>query len=250
MRVFLMDLLEQIDPQAALAHAHEVLEKSASADEWAIALRTVARTDSSPGAADYLEQKVASMLSHEPWVNNPSTGFLEAFDIAVYVGSPEVVSPLTKLVNRTNNPAVAHASFLALDRLVINNPTSILTSLQANPGLMGNRVETRANFFARADVGDPAQRKLIESYLLDPIRTGQELSTFAGVFPNANYMISHNLVTQNPTPDGSTLARRDRDSLATVREWQADPRFSELQPFLRKMDARLTEFVRQAEEQH
>ena len=74
------------------------------------------------------------------------------------------------------------------------------------------------------------------------------MQSFAGVFPNANYMISHNLLTTNVTPDGATLLRRDREALRVVGEWLTDPRFEELRPHLARIQARLSDFVRQAEE--
>jgi len=46
----------------------------------------------------------------------------------------------------------------------------------------------------RGDVRDTKQRALLETYLLDPRSSAQELQTFAGIFPNADYMISTNLL--------------------------------------------------------
>lgn len=77
-------------------------------------------------------------------------------------------------------------------------PRAALVLLAAHPELMEGREKTRANFFARADLRDPQQKALLESYLLDPRRSAQELQTFAGIFPNANYMISNNLLTPRP----------------------------------------------------
>ena len=145
-----------------------------------------------------------------------------------------------------DNPAVAHAAYLALDRMVINDPTALLAALQADPNLMQGRELTRANYFARADVRDPQQRQILESYLLDTQRSATELAQFAGLFPSANYMISQNLLTPTPTPDHATLAARDAASLQTVQAWLADPRFANLQPQLQKMKQRLEVFARQA----
>ncbi len=247
LRVFLLDLLAQVDPQAAVAYSRRVLETPGSPDEWAIALRNVALLDSAPGTRGFLEQKTEAMLRQVPWVNNPSTGFLEAFDVAVHLGGSKLLPPLTELVQRKDNLAVAHAAFLALDRMVIREPAQMLDVLEQHPEMMEGREQTRANYFARADVGDPTQREVLERYLLDAKRQASELQSFAGVFPNANYMISHNLLTSNVTPDGATLARRDRDALRVVAEWLADPRFAGLQPQLLQIQQRLQEFSRQAE---
>lgn len=50
-----------------------------------------------------------------------------------------------------------------------------------------------SNMIARADVRDPVQKQALETYLLDPKRTAEELRGFASVFPNANVAISQNL---------------------------------------------------------
>lgn len=116
----------------------------------------------------------------------------------------------------------------------------------ANPALVAGRETTRANYFARADVRDPGQREVLESYLRDPRIGAVELDRFAGLYPSANYMISHNLLTSNPTQDGAALAARDAESLRVLQEWLADPRFDRLRPELEKARRRIEEFVRQA----
>jgi hypothetical protein len=111
---------------------------------------------------------------------------------------------------------------------------------------MQGREQTRANYFARADVRDPQQRQVLESYLLDPRTSAQELQQFAGLFPNANFMVSQNLLTPTPTPDHAALTSRDAASLQLVQAWLVDPRFAKLQPQLQRAKQRLEEFARQA----
>jgi hypothetical protein len=129
--------------------------------------------------------------------------------------------------------------------MVINDPAALLAALQADPALMQGREDTRADYFARADVQDPRQRRILESYLLDPQISAAELGQFAGIFPNANYMISANLLTGNPQPDHAALAARDQASLQAVAAWLADPRFARLDPQLMLLQQRLQGFVQQ-----
>src|SRR5205823_4126453 len=136
-------------------------------------------------------------------------------------------------------PAAAHAAFLALDRLIINQPASLLAALQADPALMQGRDTTRADYFARADMRDAQQREVLEKYLLDPRIGAAELAQFAGIFPNANFMISQNLLTPNLTPDHSSLVNRDAQALRVMQEWIADPRFARLRPQLETVRLRL-----------
>jgi hypothetical protein len=246
LRTLLLEKLASLDPAAAATVAREILDTSTSPDEWAIALRNLGRGDASPEARALLETKTTELLRNEAWQREPSVGYLEAFDTAVFLGGTKLLSPLTELVTKKDNQGVAHAAFLALDRLVISQPAETLSALAQHPEWMQGREETRANYFARADVGDPAQRQLVEAYLLDAARNPAEVQTFVGVFPNANFMISHNLLTTNATLDGATLRRRDAASLDVVNQWLADPRFEKLRPQLERAKLRLTEFVKPA----
>ena len=246
LRTALLDQLGQIDPAAGAAYAREILSRPDSADEWAVALRNLARGDKSSEGRALLQQKVGELLRNESWQLNPSAGYLEAFDTAVYLGGTSLVPALSELVRKQDNPAVAHAAFLTLDRLVINEPAPLLAALQADPTTMQGREATRADYFARADVRDPQQRQVLESYLLDPRIGPAELAQFAGIFPNANFMISQNLLTPTPTPDHSTLVNRDAESLRIIQDWIADPRFANLRPQLDTARSRLQEFVKQA----
>jgi hypothetical protein len=246
LRTFLMDYLGQIDPIAGADYARVILSSKDSPDEWAVALRNLATGDPSTGGRELLQQKAAEMLQYGAWQQNPSTGYLEAFDVAVYLGGTGLVPALTELVRKQDNPAVAHAAYLALDRLAITEPAALLGALAADPNLMQGRQQTRANYFARADVRDPQQRQVLEGYLLDARTSPQELQQFAGLFPNANFMVSQNLLTPTPTPDHAALIGRDSASLQVVQDWLADPRFASLQRPLQRVQQRLQDFARQA----
>ena len=246
LRTFLLDELARIDPASAAAYSKTILAGMDSPDEWAVALRNLALGDGSADGRALLEEKATAMLQYAPWQQNPSIGYLEAFDVAVYLGGTDLLPTLTALVQSDDNPAIAHAAFLALDRLVINDPAEVLAALVADADLMDGRESTRADYFARADVRDPRQRQLLESYLLDPAIGTAELNTFAGIYPNANFMLSPNLLTQNITTDHDALASRDAQSLVTAQQWLADPRFAPVAPQLQIVIQRLEGFAAQA----
>ncbi len=246
LRTFLLDQLASLDPASAAEYARTILSSPDSPDEWAVALKSLAIGDTTPAGKQLLEQKTSELLRNDAWQQNPSTGYLEAFDTAVFLGGTNLAPALTDLVRKQDNPAVAHAAYLALDRLVINDTASMLAALQADASLMQGREATRANYFARADVRDPQQRQVLENYLLDPHIGAAELAQFAGLFPSANYMISQNLLTPTPTPDHAGLVARDASSLQTIQEWLADPRFANFRSQLSRMKQRLEDFARQA----
>ena len=243
LRVFLLDHLARIDPAGAAEYARAVLSSMDSPDEWTVSLRNYALADSTPAGRTYLQQKVGEMLCHEPWQQNPSVGFLEAFDVAVYLGGTNLVPPLTDLIRKKDNRAVTHAAYLAMDRLTLRDAAATLGLLEANPELMAGREVTRANFFARANVENPREQAVVESYLLNPSRSAEEVRAFAGLFPNANYMVSHNLLTRVETPTADQIARRDQAALRVVEGWLTDPRFAGLQPHLQQVKNRLERFV-------
>ena len=245
-RTFLLDELARIDPQAAAEYARTILARMDSPDEWALALRNLALGDPHDAARALVAEKFSQLLAADAWQKNPSVGYLEAFDVAVFLGDKKFVPPLSGLLAQKDNPAVAHAAYLALDRMVINNAAQTLAALADNPELMKGRENTRADYFARADVRDEAQRKLLENYLLNPKLGAAELQQFIGTYPNANFMISPNLLTANSTPDHATLANRDKISLQVLDEWLADPRFAALRPKLETARQRVQGFVTQA----
>lgn len=246
LRVLLLDELARLDPAAAGEMARSILAAKTSPDEWAVALRNLARVTNDEAGRAFLEGKMRELLTHEPWQREASEGFLEAFDVAVHLGGTGLLPELTALVRKSDNRAASHAAYLALDRLTIANTAMILTKLADEPDLMTGREATRANYFARADAGDAAQRGVLEKYLLDAQRTAEELRTFAGLYPNANFMLSQNLLTTVTTPERAALVARDQAALRVVNEWLADPRFAARRESLEQMRARLEKFVRQA----
>jgi len=246
LRVFLLDLLEQIDPKAASQYALQILATPGSPDEWAISLRNYALGGSPLATQAFLEQKLQEMLANSAWRTDPSVGYLEAFDTAVYTHDTALTPALSQLMANKDDRAVAHAAYLTLDRLVLSDPAAVLSQLAAQPDLMQGHELTRADYFARADPSDPQQKALLESYLLDPNRSQQELNTFAGLYPNENYMISNNLLTQTQTPTYTDIVARERSALSAVQGWMSDPRFQALQPQLQTMSNRLQMFVGQA----
>ncbi len=246
MRIFLLDLLAQIDPQAAGQYAMQILESPSSPDEWAICLRNYARYDATAAGQAYLQSKIQEMIANAAWRQDPSIGYLEAFDTIVYSHDTALTPNLAGLVSDPNNKAVAHAAYLALDRLTIQDPATVLSQLEAQPALMQGHELTRANYFARADISDPTQQSLVESYLLDPNRSQQELNTFAALFPNENFMLSNNLLTQDQTPTGAQIIQKDQAALGVVQTWIADPRFQPVLPQLQTMQKRLQVFVNEA----
>jgi hypothetical protein len=140
---------------------------------------------------------------------------------------------------------VRHASFLVIDRLTQRKPGELLPLLAEAAGRQANNRPMISNLMARADPRDPAQRAALERYLLDPNRTADELDRFAGVFPNANFHVSSNLLTGMNGIAGGELSKLDAAALETVEQWLSEPTFEKLRPQLEQMRTRLERFVGQ-----
>ena len=245
LRVFLLDYLGRIDRPAAGAVAVQILSHYTTPDEWAVSLRNYAWANPGSGGEAFLQAKAGQLLSNPAWIREPSTGFLEAFDTIVYAHGTALVPELAALVRDRDNHATAHAAYLTLDRLTITEPALMLKQLVDQPDLMNGREQSRAGLVARADLREPGQRAVVEQYLLDPMRDPGELAAFAGLYPNANYMVSNNLLTTVDTPNRGQLAVHDREALKVIEQWQNDPRFERLKPLLAQIHERVGTFVRQ-----
>jgi hypothetical protein len=242
-RVFLLDLLEKLDPAAAAEIAREILSTPTTADEWALALRTLGRSANSPENDALLRAKTLELIRHPAWQADPSVGYLNAFDVLVHTRAVESTPLLSTLIQDKDRKDLAHASFLTLDRLVQLMPAELLEKLTADTELQASRPEMTAQQFARADLRVPAQRQIVESWLLDPARSATELNAFAGTYPNHNQFVSNNLLTSSTPHTGTDLAAHDREALEILTGWQDDPSFEPVAPYLATMVGRLKEFV-------
>ncbi len=246
-RVTLIDVLGIINPPMAADYADQVFATKKSADEWAISLRNVAWNNPESRGVPLLKENLFAALTHEPWLENPSAGFLHSFDVAVYTQSSSLISEFTAMLDRENSDILSHAAIMAMDKMILDNPAPALNFFLENPGLLADRPHTRAGFFSRADVSDSSQGKLVESYLAQPNLSSEEAETFAKLFPNFNLIMSNNLLTENNTYTLSEMAQIDRASLGQAEDWLTDSRYRHLIPQLEILITRLHDTISSAE---
>ena len=239
LRVLLMDVLGRIAKReggnAAARLARVTLEKKDSADEWAIALRNVARAE--PKATAYLAGKAREMLAHAPWRSAPTSGLLEAFDVIVFTKDASLTADLAE-AQKDPNAQLRHAADVALDRLAAASPLEVMNYLNANPALLTERPMLRADYFAKADLAAPGQKTALEFYLGRPDIAEAEKTKLLKALATPATFVSENLLTEPPPePDD---AARERAILAAVQEWLAGKRFPPLQAQLLQLQRRLT----------
>lgn len=239
-RVFLLDMLFLTDPEAAAGLSRELLAVSQSPDEWAVAMRNLARVGKHD---ELLKTKSSELLRRKDWQTKPSAGYLEAYDVIVHTRNTALAPELLANCDVKEAKAVRHASFLTLDRLIMAEPAKVLPELAKTASSHPQSGLMLSNMIARADVRDPVQRQAVETYLLDPKRTAEELRGFASVFPNANVAISQNLLTPSPTIQGADLTARDLASFQVLSGWQADERFRAVYEPLSAAAGRLRGFL-------
>jgi len=243
LRTLLLDLLGRLDARAAAKQAAQLLERPTTADEWAVGLRNYVWGTDPEEAQDFLRRKALELIQNPAWRSAPSGGYFEAFDVLVHtraVGSVPLLSDMTMDLERKD---LAYAAFLTLDRLTMREPQAVLSALVEAPALAAKRPEMVAGLFARADVGDAAQRKILETYLLSPDRSEKEWQAFAGVYPNANSLVSQNLLTSAEDSPALSLRQRDRSALAWTEALLHDARFMPHEAELRRIQQRLSQFV-------
>ncbi|MDX2079201.1 MAG: hypothetical protein SFU53_00295 [Terrimicrobiaceae bacterium] len=224
-RVGLLDLLGQTEPEAALAFSREILTTTASADEFAIALRNVAWLNVDGRFNAELTNTFSAMLDRPGWLTNPTAGFLEAFDVAVAVGGPAMAIELASVIGVSSEPAGSRiteaAAALALERLMIREPDAILSAIQQNAQWLDWAPEIRGSLLARLDVREGRQNAFLRDYLTRTTVPEAEMSRFVRTFPDLSFRGSHRLVTG---PEKIERFRGiDGATIRQINEWLTDP---------------------------
>ena len=104
MRVFLLDELALWDPLAAGQEAAQILRNMDSPEEWAVALRNYARAYPTEAGRVFLRERLEALVSYTPWIEQPTPGLLESFDVIVHTQSLDFLPLVGPLPDATANP--------------------------------------------------------------------------------------------------------------------------------------------------
>lgn len=212
-RTALLDLLLSVDPLAALEVAHAIMDDSQSPDEYALALRNLASNDLDGDLKNELRLRLERMIETKSWSANPSAGFLEALDAAVLLADKQMFDTIARLQGEaaaSGNSSLARAGLMALDRMLVRDPSLLVQSFGAGPGLPDLSPDQRASLMSRLDITDPDQRELFSRYVSAPNHGPAELEYFAAVFPNGNFLRGNWLITAADVTH-SIASRREED---------------------------------------
>ncbi len=249
LRVALMDLLGNLSKSSgsgeAAALARTLLETKTSADEWAISLRNIAWHE--PQATTYLAAKTLELLSTPAWLEKPSAGLLEGFDVAVFTKDPKLIPALTALMS-SPELSLQRAAAVALDRLSEAAPLSVMNYLNSHPELVAERPMVRADFFAKADLSQPLERQALETYLNRPDVTLREKTKTLKALATQSSFVSDNLLTTAPPPTDDS-ARLEALSKAT-QDWLKSGRFPELNSAINGIQVAEPLFLQEKKDHH
>lgn len=242
LRVFLLDhlgtLCREAGSKEALDMAKQILSGFGSADEWAVCLRNTAWLD--PQSQPLLTSKMQEMLSHEPWLKEPSIGMLEAFDVVAYSGSLDLIPRLSGFLQHNDDHPLWRASIVALDQMATLHPAEVVDWLSKNPEMLNEHPMQRADLYSKVDLTDPAQKQAIEAVLARQDLSVKERSKIlSGLLTPGNFL-SNNLLTKQPVFNEATERRRLDLVNQIGSEWLASGRFSDLTSALNDLVKRST----------
>ena len=239
-RVMLLDLFGRIARDAgsddAANFSRALLTRKTSADEWAVALRNVAW--SSPDDRTFLAAKMRELLDYQPWRQQPSAGFLEAFDVIVYTRNAAFAADLAAMAT-SEDDAVKRAAAAAMDRLSEMAPLDVMNYLNGHPAEFADRPFLRADYFSKADLSQFQQRQAVEAYLARADVTVAEKDKLLSVFASPGTFVGDTLVTQPSAADDPP--QRTTGLRAAVGDWLKGNRFPDLAGPLAQLQQRLAE---------
>lgn len=213
LRTALLDLLPSLDPELALEISRAIMDQKTTPDEYALALRNLAWNDLNGDLQGELIDRLNRMIQVSDWLSQPSAGFLEAVDAAVFASgeqSFDLIASLGRGALVSGDQDLARAAFIAMDRMVQQDPGLLIQAYDRGSGLAELGSNQRASLMSRLEISDPGQRELFVRYLGDPGVGEEELAYFAKIFPNGNY-IHGNWLMSGTAPTRSLAERRDAD---------------------------------------
>jgi hypothetical protein len=238
LRVFLLDVLVVSDPEMAASIAREVAGSTASAEEFAVALRGLTRPGLGRASDTELHALLNHLLSQPSW--NRSPGLAEAMDLPRFLGTADAARSLVLWQGdrRLRN--------MALHEFAADHPQAVLEAAASEAISLAS--EERASLMARAEVEEPRQRELVDGYLRRQDVSDAEIAEFLRLFPLRSATTGYRLYGNQPTPyQADQIAAGDRAALALADHWLGDAGLSARHHEVLALKNRLATWVEQSD---
>lgn len=235
LRAFLLDLLGKIDPEMASRYALEtVIPAKSSTVEYAVSLQILWNHAGAEKPTPELTQAWLGLLRKADWSDRPDPAWLESLDFASRIpeAMPEFLKASTEwLADPENVVERVGALDLSLERVAVQQPVVVMEALIADPSLLGKGrgVYQRSQIFARANLNDAGQQRLLVAYVnrLDP--TSREAELFFDQFPCHNFSVGPGLSGQPQLQSSRDVIQSDRAALVWL-ESQSNSVWVQKQP--------------------
>ena len=235
LRAFLLDLLGKIDPEIASRYAMDtVIPAKASTVEYAVSLQILWNHGGAEKPTPELTQAWLGLLRKADWSDRPDPAWLESLDFASRIpeAMPEFLKASTEwLADPENVVERVGALDLSLERVAVQQPVVVMEALIADPSLLGKGrgVYQRSQIFARANLNDAGQQRLLVAYVkgLDP--TSREAELFFDQFPCHNFSVGPGLSGQPQLQSSRDVIQSDRAALVWL-ESQSNSVWVQKQP--------------------
>ncbi len=246
LRVALLDWLGQVHAIEAARYAEHILQDYDSPDEWALALRNIGRVDE-PSMRELLIAKSTALLSHSPWLDKPTGGFLHAFDAAAFSGDPSFVKIFAELQTPgLQHEAVAWAAHVAMEKMVLAKPQESLRVLLENPDLLEEVPGSRGEYFSHLNPADHDSRAVAKEYLGASTSKANELAEFSKRFPSFDCLTEASLLTTPLATTAREMIDADEAARSFADELLADPAYDSIKPFLMAIRQRAESYLASA----
>jgi hypothetical protein len=220
LRAYLLDILGKIDPEVASRYALEtVIPAKSSTVEYAVSLQILWNHGGAEKPTAELTQAWLGFLKKEDWAAQPDSAWLESLDFASRIpeATPEFLKASTDwLADPENVVERVGAVDLALERVAVRQPVVVMEALVRDPSLLsfGRGIYQRSQIFARANLNDVGQQRLLGAYVngLDP--TSREAELFFVQFPCHNFSVGPGLSGQPQLQSSRDVIQSDRAALA------------------------------------
>jgi hypothetical protein len=226
LRAFLLDLLGKIDPELASRYALEtVIPAKNSTVEYAVSLQILWNHGGAEEPTPELTEAWLGLLQKQDWSARPDAAWLESLDFASRIpaaASAFLQSSTAWLAQPAEVPARVAAVDLALERMAEREPVATMGALVGNPGLLGEgrgRYQ-RPQIFARADLTDPEQQRLLARYLEGLDSRSPEARFFFQSFPCHNFSVGPSLSGQPRLASAMEIMEGDRAALRWLESGQ------------------------------